>query len=140
MKFSISVIVPKPPIASRDSVNAKLHLVPPNKMDYVLVTKNVSDTNHTTGLYVLDPLPDSDDCAQPSDWTNNDIKDTTKVTNTTAAASKVCANDNATVTPVHAMTNHRTGLKPSDIKYRAKIKAVNMSEKTTVSYWTDTFL
>jgi len=131
-------IGPKPPIASRESVNAKLQLVPPNKMDYVLVTKNGSDTN--TGLYVLDPLPANDDCDQPGDRRNTEVKDNTNVTNTAANASKNVANDNATVTPVHAMTNHRTGLKPSDIKYRAKIKAVNMNEKTTVSYWTDTFL
>eukprot|EP00092_Neocalanus_flemingeri_P018898 GFUD01020466.1.p1 GENE.GFUD01020466.1~~GFUD01020466.1.p1 ORF type:complete len:341 (-),score=118.29 GFUD01020466.1:13-1035(-) len=126
---------PKPPIASRDAVNAKLHLVPPHRTDYILVTRNVSDTNQKTGLYVLDHLPASGDCDQPGD-----IRDTPVTTDTTAPATKHAPADTATVTPVHAMTNHRTGLKPSDIKYRAKIKAENMTEKTTVSYWTDTFL
>ena len=54
---------PKPPVASRESVNAKLYLAQPNEMDYVLVTKDGSDGNKTTGLYVLDTVPARDDSA-----------------------------------------------------------------------------
>ena len=43
---------PKPPVASRESVNAKLYLVEPKEMNYVLVTKDGSDPPKTTGLYV----------------------------------------------------------------------------------------
>ena len=130
---------PKPPIASRESVKAKLHLVDQNKLDYVLVTRNISDAATTTGLYVLDTVPARGDTAEPGAGTNDDTSDkagtSDKVSNTgTVAANKT------TVTPVHAMTNHRAMIKPSDIKYRAKMKAVTVSEKTTLSYWTDTFL
>ena len=112
---------PKPPVASRESVNAKLYLAQPNEMDYVLVTKDGSDANKTTGLYVLDTVP-------ASDYTNNDIN------------RGLVPTDKTTVTAVHAMTNHRACLKPSDIKHRAKIKSVSLSQKTTLSYWTDNFL
>ena len=115
-----SVKPPKPPIASRESVNAKLHLVHPSKADYVLVTKNRAEATQRTGLYVLD----SDD----------------KVTATAGDISKVVTGDKATVTTVHAMTNHRAVIKPSDIKYRAKIRAVSVQENKTVTYWTDTYL
>ena len=115
-----SVKPPKPPIASRESVNAKLHLVHPSKADYVLVTKNRAEATQRTGLYVLD----SDD----------------KGTATAGDISKVVTGDKATVTPVHAMTNHRAVIKPSDIKYRAKIRAVSVQENKTVTYWTDTYL
>ena len=129
---------PKLPIASR-AVNAKLHLVDQNKLDYVLVTRNISDAATTTGLYVLDTVQARGDTAEPGAGTNDDTSDKAgtndKVSNTgTVAANKT------TVTPVHAMTNHRAMIKPSDIKYRAKMKAVTMSEKTTLSYLTDTFL
>ena len=124
---------PKPPIASRESVNAKLHFVDQNKLDYVLVTRNISDAATTTGLYVLDTVPARVDTAEPGAATNDDTSD--KVSNTSIVAA-----NKTTVTPVHAMTNHRAMIKPSDIKYRAKMKAVTMSEKTTLSYWTDTFL
>ena len=107
----------KPPIASRESVNAKLHLSQPKMIDYVLVTKKRSDISHISGLYVLDTATD----------VGEDI-------------SGVATNDNNTVTPVHAMTNHRRVLKPSDIKYRDKRRAVSMSDKTRVTYWTDTYL
>lgn len=112
---------PKPPVASRESVNAKLYLVQPNEMDYVLVTKDGSDATKTTGLYVLDTVP-------ASDCTNNDIN------------RGLVATEKTIITAVHAMTNHRACLTPSDIKYRAKIKSVSLSQKTTLSYWTDTFL
>ena len=112
-----SMIGPKPPIASRESVNAKLHLAQPKMIDYVLVTKKRSDISHISGLYVLDTASD----------VGEDI-------------SGVATNDNNTVTPVHAMTNHRQVLKPSDIKYRDKRRAVSMSDKTRVTYWTDTYL
>ena len=108
---------PKPPVAIREAVNAKLYLVQPSEMDYVLVTKDGSDTTKTTGLYVLD-----------SDHTNNDTN------------RGLVATDKTTITAVHAMTNHRACLTPSDIKHRAKIKSVSLSQKTTLSYWTDTFL
>merc|ERR1711981_619834 len=52
---------PKPPIASRESVNAKLHLARPQIMDYVLITKNRSSASQASGLYVLDTEPASDD-------------------------------------------------------------------------------
>jgi len=125
IEIMVKRLGPKPPIASRESVNAKLHLDPLPKTDYVLVTKTVSDTNHKTGLYVLDTLQPNDDHDQA----------TTTDTNTSVAATAT-----TTVTPVHALTNHRAGLKLSDIKYRAKMKAFNCSQKTTLSYWTDTFL
>ena len=115
-----SVKPPKPPIASRESVNAKLHLVHPSKADYVLVTKNRAEATQRTGLYVLDS--DDTDTATAGD------------------ISKVVTGDRATVTPVHAMTNHRAVIKPSDIKYRAKIRAVCLQENNTVTYWTDTYL
>lgn len=53
------------------------------------------------------------------------------------------------VSPIHQMTNHKMGLKPSDIKYRAKLKTVmsgvtaleeQVDDKTTVTYWTEPFL
>jgi len=119
-----SIKGPKPPIASRESVNAKLHLNRPHIMDYVLITKNRSSASQASGLYVLDTEPASDE----------------KVTDAGADISKVVTSDNTTVTPVHAMTNHRRVLKPSDIKYRAKRRAVSMSDKTRVTYWTDTFI
>ena len=112
---------PKPPVASRASVNAKLHLVEPKELDYVLVTNDGLDTTKKTGLYVLDTVP-------ASECTNDDTN------------RGLDAPDRTTVTTVHAMTNHRACLKPSDIKCRAKIKSVNLSQKTILSYWTDTFL
>ena len=107
-----SIKGPKPPLASRESVNAKLHLTQPKVIDYVLVTKQRSDISPISGLYVLD----------------------------TTSVAGVATNDNNAVTPVHAMTNHRRVLKPSDIKYRDRRRAVSMSDKTRVTYWTDTYL
>ena len=112
-----SIKGPKPPLASRDSVNAKLHLTQPKVIDYVLVTKQRSDISPISGLYVLD--------------TTSDVVEN---------ISGVATNDNNAVTPVHAMTNHRRVLKPSDIKYRDRRRAVSMSDKTRVTYWTDTYL
>ena len=105
----LSIKGPKPPLASRESVNAKLCLSQPKVIDYVLVTKQRSDISPISGLYVLDTTSDA-------------------------------TNDNNAVTPVHAMTNHRRVLKPSDIKYRDRRRAVSMSDKTRVTYWTDTYL
>ena len=48
-----SVKSPKPPIASRESVNAKLHLVQPSKADYVWVTKNRADAPQRTSCMCL---------------------------------------------------------------------------------------
>jgi len=112
-----SIKGPKPPLASRESVNAKLHLTQPKVIDYVLVTKQRSDISPISGLYVLD--------------TTSDVVEN---------ISGVATNDNNAVTPVHAMTNHRRVLKPSDIKYRDRRRAVSMSDKTRVTYWTDTYL
>ena len=53
------------------------------------------------------------------------------------------------LSPIHQMTKHKTGLKPSDIKYRDRLRTVmsgvtqmeeQVDEKTTVTYWTEPFL
>jgi len=123
---------PKPPVASREAVNAKLQLNP-SKQEYIVVTRDHPSSN--TGLYVLDSGMTEAEPTKPAD-----IITRTSVTSRVMAGVKGGGADPATVTPVHAMTNHRTGLKPSDVKHRARIKAGTQGEKTTVTYWTDTFL
>ena len=38
------------------------------------------------------------------------------------------------------MTNHRSAIKPSDIKHRDRVKTVHKEQKTLLSYWSDSFL
>lgn len=57
-------------------------------------------------------------------------------------------NQRMIMSPIHQMTNHK-GVKPSDIKYRAKFRTASagissieqqLDDNTTVTYWTEPFL
>jgi hypothetical protein len=123
-----------------------------------------SDAEHHTALTVL-PLPSSDERLEGghhhqdegfcSSHEDNSQQGRTSSKSYDSFIDQAGLHQKSIVSPSRLLTNHRGVQKPSDIKYRSKIKSTSSSnlavldehqiieggaQVTTVTYWTEPYL
>jgi len=107
------------------------HIVNNEALDYVIVTDNLIEPN----LVVLDN-------SDKIDSTTHNLTDDINFMSTTSSNNNrsTVLHISQTRAALRQMTNHRSAIKPSDIKHRDRVKTVTKEHKTLLSYWSDSFL
>lgn len=116
---------------TKDEYNINNNIVNNEPLDYVIVTDNLIEPN----LVVLDN-------SDKIDSTSHNLTDDMNFMTTTSSNSNrsTVLHISQTRAALRQMTNHRSAIKPSDIKHRDRVKTVTKEHKTLLSYWSDSFL